>query len=184
MHSLPILTHLEGDDRKIALCDSLLALAVKLSKEEYEMNDSTPDNFNRLPPNSSIADGRNETVRSLLISILDNTDGEEKRLEGIMPYISLLFKGLIGRCLFLTNIRGDFFGISPGDVVAGDIIVRFVGAEQSLFFRPKNGKHQVLGDGLLIYLTLDPLPEIEDSEAEIVLVSREMVKRRQAYKPQ
>jgi hypothetical protein len=151
MHSLPILSDLEENSRKIVVCDSLLALVIQLGKEEYEINDSISDKFNRLPPNSSKAECRDETVRSLLISLLDNADSENGSIEGILPYLSVLFKGMIGRCLCLSSAVG-LLGIGPGDIVAGDIIINFAGVEQSLFFRREDGKYQVLGDGLFTRL--------------------------------
>ena len=78
-----------------------------------------------------------------------------------MPYISVIFKGLAGRCLFMSNTvtasqrwRGEnlsgyqYFGISllgigPGDIVAGGVIVRFTGAEQS-WFRLEDGNATIL----------------------------------------
>jgi hypothetical protein len=81
MHYLPGLAGLEEDPRKTWVCDILLTVAVKLGKEQSEMNQ----------------------VRSLLLSLLYNEDSENKNLEGIMPYISMIFQGLIGRCLFMSS---------------------------------------------------------------------------------
>jgi hypothetical protein len=83
-------------------------------------------------------------VRSLLISLLDNEDNETKNFKEIMPYVSILFEGLTGRYLFISkalivsqtdwamrffsgalDIRTNLLRISPGDIVAGDVIVRF-----------------------------------------------------------
>jgi hypothetical protein len=181
MHYLPIPAWLKEDSRKTALYDCLITLFLNLSREEYQINYST----SALILDSLVADGRDKTVRSL-ISLLDNEDSENKNHERIMPYISILFKGLAGRCLFMS--KGVYYlGIGPGDIVAGDVIVRFAGVKQPLFFRPKDGKHEVLGDGS--FMILEPgfdddgkpqvlgdgsftilEPELDDSEAEIVLV--------------
>jgi hypothetical protein len=194
MHSIPTLVNLEKDVQKIVLCDVLLTVAAKLDKEEYEMNDSTSDlildivSEKRLPLNTSKADGRDKSVRWLLKSLLDDEDSENKHLKGIMPYLSMIFKGLVGRCLFISNTvtisqrwgeedMGGYqhfgislLGIGPGDIEAGDVIVRFAGVEQSLFFRPEDGRHQVLGDGHFTVLPPRLQHEFHFSQAEIVLV--------------
>ncbi|KAN0099779.1 Heterokaryon incompatibility protein (HET) domain containing protein [Hyaloscypha variabilis] len=174
MHSSPIFRHLRGDSKKIRLCDGLLTLAAQLGKEEYEMTDSISDSFKRLPSNSSKAEGPDETVKSLLISLLDDPGGNNERFDRIIPYLSVLFKAMIGRRLCLSN-GVESLGIGPGDIVAGDVSVRFAGVEQSLFLRPEQGKHQVLGDGISAVLgpwrdVQTPIYNTNTAEEEILLV--------------
>jgi hypothetical protein len=135
MHSLPGFAYLREDARKFQLCDGLITLVIELLKEEYDMHDHddpTSDllsnSYNRLRPK----------IRPLFTSLLDSEDSENQNHEEIMPYGSVLFKALTGRCLFI---------------------------------RPKDGKHQVLGDGLY---TVPPMSVEDcvfyDSKAEFVLV--------------
>ena len=101
----------------------------------------------------------------------------------------MIFKRLAGRCLFMSNDVTvsknwsneelglapipyciNLLGIGPEDIVAGDVIVRFTKVEQSLFFRPGGGRHQVLGDGHFTVLPTFLKYEFRDRQAEIVLV--------------
>jgi hypothetical protein len=99
--------------------------------------------------------------------------------------------GLTGRCVFVSNTvtiskrwgsedsdgMGGWqnfgiglLGIGPGDMAVGDVIVRFAGVEEALFFRSKDGGYQVLGDGRFTVLPPRLKNEFWDSGTEIVLV--------------
>jgi hypothetical protein len=64
----------------------------------------------------------------------------------------------------------SLFGIGPGDIVAGDVVVGFAGVEEALFFRPIDGKHQVLGDGYFNVLPPGLENEFVSCRAHILLV--------------
>lgn len=177
IHSIPTIAGEKIYWLKIGLCKVLFTVATKLSKEEYEMKGLTSDLILHIVSvlNSSNVKktiGGDKTVTWLLKSLFDDEDSENKDLKELTPYLSMIFIGLKGRCFFLSNTitvsqrwgsddRGGWntygicrLGIGPGDTVAGDIIVKFTGVEQSLFFRKgKDGRHQVLGDG---YFTVLP----------------------------
>ena len=51
-----------------------------------------------------------------------------------------------------SDIGFGVFGIGPGDLQAGDILVMLAGCEQSLFFRRTEMGHRVLGDGAMTVL--------------------------------
>jgi hypothetical protein len=170
MHSLPTLVNLEKDVQNTALCDILHTVA-KLGNEEYEMNVSMM-----------------RSLQSLLSSPFDDEDIEYEYLVQMEPCFSMIFKGLRGRCFFISNKPtmsrrwGDvdlggwnhlgisLFGIGPGDIVAGDVVVGFAGVEEALFFRPIDGKHQVLGDGYFNVLPPGLENEFVSCRAHILLV--------------
>jgi hypothetical protein len=50
--------------------------------------------------------------------------------------------------LYYITIPGfAILGVGPRDLKGNDIFVVFTGCKDPLFFRPQNGRYQVLGDG-------------------------------------
>jgi hypothetical protein len=100
-------------------------------------------------------------------------------------------EGLAGRCVFVSNTvtiskrwgsedpdgMGGWqnfgiglLGIGPGDMAVGDVIVKFAGVEEALFFRSEDGGNQVLGDGRFTVLPPRLKNEFWNSGTEVVLV--------------
>lgn len=52
----------------------------------------------------------------------------------------------------LSNLDFGLFGVGPGDLQAGDIIVVFAGCEQPLLSRETERGHRLLGDGAMAVL--------------------------------
>jgi hypothetical protein len=167
---MPTVVDLEKSVQESLLWGILDAATTHLGSEIYKMDDS------------ELGFILSFVLRNGLFGF-DDEDAEDKYVGEMMPSLSKIFKGLTGRSLFVSNTATDtwlhnleefnigLLGIGPGDIVAGDVVVIFAGVEQTLFFRPEDGRHEVLGDGYFIVLPwgLNLEREFGFSETEIIL---------------
>jgi hypothetical protein len=175
MQSIPTLIKSERT-KQISLCDVLLTAAAKSGSDDAELGIVVADGMLgvaagvKVPPSFlPQRNFQNRLIRWLLVSMLEDQDCERRYLDLLGPYLSQIFRAVAGRCFFISDAitvserwgsdkpggwRHDdigLLGVGPGDLVTGDMIVRFTGVEEGFFLRSQgNGRYAVLGDGFLV----------------------------------